>query len=50
MKEDKLVEISGGKILAADFSTALAIILKANDTMDLAVTSGDQPPSFYCMN
>ncbi len=30
MREDKLVEISGGKCVAADVSTAAAAIIKAN--------------------
>ncbi len=30
MRKDKLVEISGGKCVAADVSTAAAAIIKAN--------------------
>ncbi len=39
MKEGKLVEISGGKLVAADVSTASAAIIEANDAVDVAVTS-----------
>ncbi len=39
MRKDKLVEISGGKCVAADVSTAAAAIIKANDVRGVAVTS-----------
>ncbi len=39
MKEGKLFEISGGKLIAVDISTASAAISKANDARDVAVTS-----------
>ncbi len=39
MRKDKLAEISGGKCVAADVSTASAAIIKANDAMGVAVTS-----------
>ncbi len=39
MRKDKLVEISGGKCVAADVSTAAAVIIKANDARGVAVTS-----------
>ncbi len=39
MRKDKLVEISGGKCVAADVSTAAAAIIKANDARGVAVTS-----------
>ncbi len=39
MRKDKLVEISGGKCIAADVSTAAAAIIKANDARGVAVTS-----------
>ncbi len=39
MRIDNLVEISGGKCVAADVSTAAAVIIKANDARGVAVTS-----------
>ncbi len=39
MRIDKLVEISGGKCVAADVSTAAAAIIKANDARGVAGTS-----------
>ncbi len=39
MRKDKLVEISGGKCVGADVSTAAAVIIKANDARGVAVTS-----------
>ncbi len=36
IKEDKLIEVFGGKLIAADVSTA---IIKANDAREVAVTS-----------
>ncbi len=39
MKRDKLVEISGGKLTAADVSTAPAAIIKTNDARGVATTS-----------
>ncbi len=39
MKKDKLVEISGGKLVVADVSTASAAIIKANDARGVAVAS-----------
>ncbi len=36
--KNKLVEISGGKCVAADVSTASAAIIKANDARGVAVT------------
>ncbi len=39
MKKDKLVEISRGKCVAADVSTASAAIIKAYDAKGEAVAS-----------
>ncbi len=39
MKEGKLFEISGGRLIAIDVSTASAVISKANDARDVPVTS-----------
>ncbi len=39
MKKDKLVEISGGKLVVADVSTASAAIIKANDARGGAMAS-----------
>ncbi len=39
MRKDKVVEISGGKRVAADVSTAAAVIIKANDARGVAVAS-----------
>ncbi len=39
MRKDKLVEISGGKCVAADVSTASAAIIKAYDAKGVAVAS-----------
>ncbi len=39
IRKDKLVEISGGKCVAADVSKAAAAIIKANDARGVAVTS-----------
>ncbi len=39
MRKDKLAEISGGKCVAADVSTASAAIIKANDARSVAMTS-----------
>ncbi len=39
MRKVKLVEIAGGKCVAADVSTTAAVIIKANDASDVAVTS-----------
>ncbi len=39
MTEDMLVEMSGGKCVAADVSAASAAIIKANDARGVAVTS-----------
>ncbi len=38
MKVDKLFEISGGKLIAADVSTESAVISKINDARDVVVT------------
>ncbi len=38
MKKDKLFEISGGKVVVADVSTASAAIIKANEPWGVAVT------------
>ncbi len=46
MRKDKLVEISGGKCVVADVSTAAAAIIKANDARDVAVASDWQPALF----
>ncbi len=50
MRKDKLVEISGGKCVAADVSTAAAAIIKANDERGVAVTSAWQPALFLLDN
>ncbi len=47
---EKLVEISGGKCVAADVSAAAAAIIKANDAMGVAVTSAWQPVLFLLDN
>ncbi len=39
LKKDKLVEISGGKLVVADVSTASAAIIKANDGRGVAEIS-----------
>ncbi len=39
MRKDKIVEISEGKCVAADVSTAAAAIIKANNARGVAVTS-----------
>ncbi len=39
MRKDKVVEISGGKCVAADVSTAAAAIIKANDAWGVAVAT-----------
>ncbi len=39
MKEGKVFEISGGKLVAADDSTASAAIAKVNDARVVAETS-----------
>ncbi len=39
MKKDKLVEISGGKLVVVDVSTAPAAINKTNEARGVAVTS-----------
>ncbi len=43
MKKDKLVELSGGKLVVADVLTASAAIIKVNDARGVAVTSARQP-------
>ncbi len=50
MRKGKLVEISGGKWVAADVSTAAAAIIKANDARGVAVTSAWQPALFLLDN
>ncbi len=39
LKKDKLVEVSGGKVVVADASAASAAIIKAHDARGVAVTS-----------
>ncbi len=50
LRKDKLYEISGGKCVAADVSTAAAVIFKANDARGVAVTSAWQPALFLLDN
>ncbi len=39
IRKDKFVEISGGKLVAANASTASAAIIKANNARGVAVTA-----------
>ncbi len=39
LKDGKLFEISGGKIVAVDVSTTSAAIIEENNARDVAVTS-----------
>ncbi len=39
MKEGKIFEISGGRFVAANASTASAAIIEANDARDVVMTS-----------
>ncbi len=50
MKKDKLVEISGGKCVAADASAVSAAIIKANAARGVAVKSAWQPTLFSLDN
>ncbi len=50
LRKDKLYEISGGKCVAADVSTASAATIKAGDARRVALTSALQPALFLLDN
>ncbi len=47
MEDGKLFEISGERFFAADVSTVSAIIIKANNTGEVALILTAQPTLFF---